>query len=133
MVETSALKRVCLVIGLLLMLAVPQKMNAQTPSPSTGIEGVIAVGPIHGGPSRAGVEDSAPVANTVFEVTNAAGLVTAFTTDEAGRFRVAAAPGRYSITPRERKAKIGGCGTLEVEVTADGFKKIHWECDSGIR
>ena len=41
-------------------------------------------------------------------------------------------PGRYSIK-RTLKMKLSGCGPFEVEVTSEGFKKIQWECDSGIR
>ena len=46
---------------------------AETPStpkaePETGLEGVILVGPIQGGPTRQGVPDSRPLPNTEFVV-----------------------------------------------------------------
>src|SRR5260370_7401658 len=88
MVETSALKRVCRLIGLLLMLAMPQQMNAQTPSLATGIEGIASIGPIHGGPSQAGVDDSAPLAKAAFEVVAEAGVYTSFTTHKPPHFQV---------------------------------------------
>ena len=106
--------------------------NAQSPTPSSGIEGAIRVSPIHGGPTRQGAEDSAPMANTAFDILNDTGVVSCFTTDTAGHFRVALSPGRYSINMHEHR-KIGGCGTFAVEVNAGEFKKVNFECDSGIR
>jgi hypothetical protein len=100
---------------------------------STGIEGVVSVSPIHGGPTHAGVTDSAPLANVTFDVVNDAGSVASFTTDSSGHFRVPLAPGRYSIKPQDLKKKWPRCGPFEVEVSADGFKKVQWECDSGMR
>lgn len=106
---------------------------AETPSPSAGIEGVVSMGPTHGGPTKQGESDSAPLANAVFEVTSNARTVTTFTTDGSGHFRIPLAPGRYSIKPQGAKTKIGGCGPFEVEVIAGSFNKVHWECDSGLR
>ena len=106
--------------------------NAQSPGPTSGIEGAIRISPIHGGPTRQGAEDSAPMANTAFDVVNDTGVVSSFTTDDAGHFRVALSPGRYSIKMHEHR-KIGGCGTFAVEVSAGEFKKVHVDCDSGIR
>ena len=106
---------------------------AETPPLSTGIEGTVSIGPTHGGPTRQGESDSAPLAAAVFEVTSGAGAVTTFTTDGSGHFRIPLAPGRYSIKPQGVKKKIGGCGPFEVEVTVAGFNKVHWECDSGLR
>jgi hypothetical protein len=108
-------------------------MSAQTSSIATGIDGVISVSPIHGGPSRVGVADSAPLANVAFEVANDAGAMTTFTTDASGHFRIALAPGRYSIKPKDPKTKLPRCGPFEAEVTTDGFKKVQWQCDSGMR
>jgi hypothetical protein len=132
MAEIFVGKRFCLLAGLLSLSYVLPQMNAQAPTPSSGIEGVILVGPIHGGPSRAGVADSAGLANVTFDVTNAAGALTTFTTDESGHFRIPLPPGHYSIKRRNPK-KMEHCGPFEVEVTVGDFKKLHWECDSGIR
>jgi hypothetical protein len=116
-----------------LLSLMPLKTNAQPSSLSTGIEGVVSIGPIHGGPQRSDEPASAPLANAVFEVVNDAGAVTTFTTDESGHFRIPLAPGRYSIKRTGAKAKLGFCGPFAVEVTAEGFKKVQWECDSGMR
>ena len=133
MSERLAGKKLCELVALLLISFVPGQMNAQTSPVASGIEGVISVGPIHGGPSRVGVPDSAPLPNVAFEVSSAAGAVATFTTDADGHFRIPLAPGRYSIKPRDPKAKFPRCGPFEAEVTADGFKKVHWGCDSGMR
>jgi hypothetical protein len=98
----------------------------------SGIEGSVSISPIRGGPSRPGVPDSAPLANTQFVVENAAGLVVTFKTDEAGRFRVPLAAGRYTVRTAVLK-RIGRCGPFEVEVDATGFKKLQFDCDSGMR
>ena len=118
--------------GLLLLSLMPSQTDAQTSSLSTGIEGVVSIGPIHGGPQRADEPASAPLANAAFEVANDAGAVTTFTTDATGHFRIPLAPGHYSIKRTDVKVKLGHCGPFEVEVT-NGFKKIQWECDSGMR
>ena len=133
MAVTFTGKRFCALAGLLLLAYGQGQMVAQTSSLSTGIEGVIAIGPIHGGPQRADEAASAPLANVAFEVANDAGAVTPFTTDASGHFRIPLAPGRYSIKRAGVKEKLGFCGPFQVEVTADGFKKIQWECDSGMR
>ena len=106
---------------------------SETEPLSTGIEGTCSISPTHGGPTRQGESDSAPLANTVFEVTTKTGPITTFTTDGSGHFRIPLVPGVYFIDRKGVKAKVGQCGPFEVEVTSAGFKKVHWECDSGLR
>ncbi|HEX4629893.1 MAG TPA: hypothetical protein VH188_02925 [Chthoniobacterales bacterium] len=105
----------------------------QTPSASTGIEGVITTGPVHGGPSRAGETDSAPMSDIAFEVTNDTGVVTSFKTGTDGSFRVSIPPGHYLIRRAGTTPKLGGCRQFTVDVSAGNFAKVHFECDSGIR
>jgi hypothetical protein len=128
----GAPRKFWLVFGLLVLLFQSLQTNGQTFSPSTGIEGTFSISPVHGGPTRAGETDSAPLANVQFDVANDAGLQASFTTDAGGHFRVPLPPGRYSIKMREKK-KMGGCGTIMADVPADGFAKVHWDCDTGIR
>ena len=120
-------------IALFFTAALAVSTQAQTPAPTTGIEGVIFIGPVHGGPVRVGEPDSAPLVKATFDVSSTTGVVASFETDDAGHFRVALAPGHYSIQRRGSQKKIGRCGPFEVEVPADGFKKIRWDCDSGMR
>jgi hypothetical protein len=132
MLKRFAAKKFCASLGLLWISFVPGHMNSQTPSIATGIEGVISISPSHGGPVREGEANSAPLADTVFEAADSAGAATTFTTDNAGRFRMALPPGRYTIKMRGAK-KFPRCGPFEVEVTAAGYAKVTWECDSGMR
>jgi Prealbumin-like fold domain len=108
---------------------------AQTPAPdsSTGIEGVITRSPIHGGPARADMPSSAPVANTTFAIAGEKGAVSEFTTDDNGHFQVSLAPGHYSVTLKEKKGGIGHYGPFNVDVTSGQMTKVEWHCDTGMR
>lgn len=99
----------------------------------TGVEGVILVGPIHGGPSKRGDPDSAPLANTEFLVVKENSTVASFKTDDQGRFRISLPAGHYTISKKDGKAAIGGYGPFEVDVAAGQVKKVQWTCDSGMR
>lgn len=103
------------------------------PGPETALEGVISAGPIHGGPSRQGVPDSRPLANTEFRVEKENGTVASFKTDDQGRFRISLPPGHYTISRKEGKTAVGNYGPFEVDVTAGQIKKVQWSCDTGIR
>lgn len=113
---------------------VTQTTNAGTSDTPSGIEGTVTVSPIHGGPSRLGVPDSAPFANASFFVESAAGgQVATFQTDEKGHFKVALPPGRYAIRAEKAGMKGRGCGLQDIEVTATGFKQVDLHCDTGLR
>ena len=99
----------------------------------SGIEGVISVSPIHGGPSRVGVPDSKPLANVTFVVANESGTVASFTTDDQGRFRVSLPPGHYTVSMKEKRSAIGRYGPFEVDVADDKVTKVQWNCDTGMR
>ncbi len=107
---------------------------AETPSPSepgTGIEGLILLHSIHGGPVRQGVPDSKPLANTVFVVMKGTDTVTSFETDDQGRFRISLPPGHYSISKKDWKVRVGYYGPFEIDVVAGKLKKVQWDCDTG--
>lgn len=111
---------------------------AETPStpkaePGTGLEGVIMVGPIQGGPTRQGVPDSRPLPNTEFVVVKENSTVASFKTDDEGRFQISLPPGHYTISRKDWKASIGAYGPFEVEIAAGQIKKVQWNCDTGIR
>jgi hypothetical protein len=132
MVETRAVTKLRQLLGIVLVSLLVHSMNAETTEVPSGIEGTVTVSPIHGGPSRVGVADSRPMANSVFEIGKDGAIVTTFTTDEAGKFRVPLPPGRYSIKKQDAR-KFPRCGPFDVEVTAAGFNKVAWACDSGMR
>jgi hypothetical protein len=121
-------------VGIVLISLLAHSMNAETTTElSTGIEGTVTVSPIHGGPSRQGVPDSAPMKNINFVVEAAGGKVVTFKTDDQGGFKLPLPPGRYSIRIQDPAIKGRGCGLNDVEVTATGFKKVTLNCDSGMR
>ena len=98
----------------------------------SGIEGVILIGPVHGGPVRLGVPNSRPLANAGFVVRKGETELASFTTDEQGRLRVILVPGRYAVATK-RKGKLGSCGPFEVEVVSGQMVQVQWGCDSGMR
>jgi Prealbumin-like fold domain len=106
-----------------------------TPKPDseTGLEGVISVGPIQGGPTRQGVPDSRPLANVEFVIEKENNAVASFKTDDQGRFRISLPPGHYSISRKDWKASIGSYGPFEVDVAAGQMKRVQWNCDTGMR
>ena len=132
------LMRGLFLLVLILLVACSHRAISVEPSSTpkspgeTGIEGVISIGPIRGGPTREGVPDSKPLANTDFKVEKQGSTVLSFTTDEKGRFHISLPAGHYTVT---RKSESGGIGkySFEVDVTAGQMKQVQWECDSGIR
>jgi len=60
-------------------------------------------------------------------------VVTSFTTDDQGRFRISLPAGHYTVSIKERKGKIGRYGPFEVDVVAGEMKKVEWSCDTGMR
>src|SRR5256885_9166013 len=104
----STLSRVILVSVLMCSyFSVAQTQPSPTPQPGTGIEGIITVGPTHGGPTRVGVPDSKPLADRTFVVENEKRAGASFATDDQGRVRISLAPGHYTVSPKEKTPKIG--------------------------
>ena len=104
------------------------------PDRGTGIEGVITISPTRPGPIRAGsdVPNAAPLPNAVFSVGNEKGVVTSFTTDSEGRFRVSLKPGHYAVSLSENRFPRP-CGTFEIDVESAKMTKVEWRCDTGMR
>jgi hypothetical protein len=106
---------------------------AETPAPTSGIEGTIVVSPTRPGPIRKGEERSvAPVANTRFVVKAGDATVATFTTDGEGRFHVALPPGRYVVVKEGTVPRIGRW-QFDAEVAAGQMTKVNWTADSGMR
>jgi hypothetical protein len=104
------------------------------PDRATGIEGVITVSPTRPGPIRAGsdIPNAAPLPNAVFTVGNEKGVVTSFTTDSEGRFRVSLKPGHYVVTLAQHRFPRP-CGPFEIDVESAKLTKVEWRCDTGMR
>ena len=116
-----------------LVFLVSASMNAQANTRTSGLEVTATISPTHGGPVKLGEDDSAPLANTSFRVEAAGSTVTTFKTDAKGYFKIDLPPGRYDIRIEQPIMKGPGCGLSDVEVTAGLFKKVHLDCDSGMR
>jgi hypothetical protein len=102
---------------------------------ASGIEGIVTVSPARPGPIRAGsdIPDAAPLPNAVFTVGNEKGVVvTSFTTDSEGRFRVSLKPGHYVVTLAEHRFPRP-CGPFEIDVESAKMTKVEWRCDTGMR
>ena len=77
--------------------------------------------------------DSRPLANTTFVVKKADLTVASFTTDDQGRFRITLPSGRYSISKKDWKSRVGFYGPFEVDIAAGEIKKVQWNCDTGMQ
>ena len=77
--------------------------------------------------------ESAPLQHIALVAEDSAGAMSAFETDDGGRFRVALKPGHYSIRLKVARMKPSNCGPFSIDVPAEGFLKVSWECDSGLR
>jgi hypothetical protein len=125
--------RLVLLFGLVSWFGSAQGQSTVAPESGTGIEGMITIGPAHGGPSRVGVPDSKPLANVAFTVKNDKDVMPSFTTDAEGRFKVSLPPGHYTVSRTDAQSKIGRYGPFEVDVVAGRMTPVNWSCDSGIR
>ena len=114
----------------LVLAEIQSTPNAQ---PGTGLEGMILVGPIQGGPTKQGIPDSRPLTNTEFVVTKEKSTVASFKTDDQGRFRISLPPGHYTVSRKDWKASIGSYGPFEVDVAEGQIKTVQWNCDTGLR
>ena len=120
-------------LSLVLSILSPIIAMAETsPSPNTGIEGVIFVSPSHGGPVRQDVPNTAPVANVAFVVKKGEETITSFKTDGEGRFQVSLPPGHYTVTRNDSGSRIGRW-RFEADVVAGQVTKVQWTADSGMR
>jgi hypothetical protein len=99
---------------------------------TTGIEGEIRIA-APAGPTRLGVDDSKPLAKTVFVVRQQEKVVASFETDDQGRFQLSLAAGKYRISKRDWNGRFGRYGPFDVEIVAGQIKTVQWKCDSGMQ
>ncbi len=99
----------------------------------SGLEGTVLLHTVSGGPVRQGVPDSKPLPHTTFTVTKEGETIATFTTDDQGHFRIALPPGRYSISRKDWKSRVGFYGPFTVEVATGEMNKVRWDCDTGMQ
>jgi hypothetical protein len=131
--KTKSLRIIPALLVLFSCFSSAETQPTPAPETGTGLEGVITVSPIRGGPSRADLPDSGPLANVAFVVENERGAVTSFTTDDQGQFRISLAPGHYTVSRGGKKGGLGKFGPFEVDVVAGKMTSVQWNCDTGIR
>lgn len=131
--KTKSLRIIPALLVLFSCFSSAETQPTPAPETGTGLEGVITVSPIRGGPSRADLPDSGPLANVAFVVENERGAVTSFTTDDQGQFRISLAPGHYTVSRGGKKGGLGKFGPFEVDVVAGKMTSVQWKCDTGIR
>ena len=85
------------------------------------------------GPPSDAIPTSNPLANATFVVENKKGVVTSFTTDEQGDFRISLDAGHYTVSMKDKKDGIGRYGPFDVDVVAGKMTKVEWQCDTGLR
>jgi prealbumin domain-containing protein len=119
--------------GLIPCLALTQTQPTPAVDGSTGIEGIISMTPIQGGPTRQGEPDSMPLANIIFEVKQNGQVTKSFQTDDRGQFHVELKPGHYTIARKDWKGAVGFYGPFKVEITKGKMTRVEWKCDTGIR
>jgi hypothetical protein len=121
-------------VSLLFLVVCASAARSESKTGNTGITGVIMVTPIRPGLVRKGSEfpTAAPLPNATFRTTSDEGVVTTFTTDTAGHFRVSLRPGHYSVVLAENRFPKP-CGPFEVNVELGKMTNVEWRCDSGMR
>jgi hypothetical protein len=121
-------------IGLSFLIVCASVARSESKPGNTGITGVVMVSPIRPGPIKKGSEsaNAAPLPNATFRVTSNEGIVTTFTSDAQGHFRVSLKPGHYSVLLAENRFPKP-CGPFEIDVEAGKMTDVEWRCDSGMR
>ena len=96
----------------------------------SGIRGTVRAGPACPGPARQGSPcPDRPVRMTI-EVVQGQTVVATVTTDDAGTFTVAVAPGNYAV---RSKTGLPSLRATAVTVGAGTYTDVQLEADTGIR
>ena len=106
---------------------------ASAPDGTSGIEGEVVVFPVSGGPERPGVPGEGPWQDGSFTVRKGGRVVTTFSTDQGGRFRVALVPGLYTVAPTDPHVGLQIIEPWEVEIPPGRYLRVRWRFDTGLK
>jgi hypothetical protein len=110
------------------LLAAPAGASDQS---SSGIAGLVLRGPTQP-VCTVGVRCEGPAADAALAVTKSSRIVARTRTNEQGRFRLALAPGRYTVITTG--ARIGQMApSVTVRVRAGAYARVTLHIDTGIR
>lgn len=122
-----------LALPLALLAAACTGATLNTPSESSGIEGMVTIGPmcpveIEGQPCP-----DQPYQATIAIEDAGGDEVARVESGEDGRFRFNLSPGSYTLVPQSPESRLPYAGEQPVEVTAGRYTQVTIEYDSGIR
>jgi hypothetical protein len=112
----------------------PTPISSPTPTPSSGIEGYVWLGPMCGGPVRAGTNDcpDQPYQATITILESNGTQVAQFQSDQNGYFKITLSPGTYTIHPVSGKP-LPRAIDQTVVVNNGQFTQITINFDTGMR
>lgn len=131
--HSSGLRRLKAALLLALLVACP---NGGEPAGdlSSGIEGIVLIGPTCPVEQQGSPCPDRPVAATITITRINGAVVKRATSSDDGRFRVSLEPGRYFVSARPLdESAPGGESPVVVEVLSDAFTEVEITIDSGIR
>ncbi len=102
----------------------------------SGISGIVLLGPVCPvvkDPPEPECADKPYAAKLAVTASDQARVITEFSSDANGRFRVALAPGEYAIRSAAAANILPYCSRDTVKVEANKFTDIVVSCDTGIR
>jgi hypothetical protein len=109
------------------------ELQGQKPDGTSGIEGIVLLGPMCGGPvpSDNSCPDK-PYQTTITVLGGQREQITQTQSDAAGLFRVPLAPGTYTLVPKV-EGRYPTAGEQTVQVVAGQYTKVEIHYDTGIR
>jgi hypothetical protein len=118
-------------VRLLIAIALLLAACGSVGDPGSGIRGTILAGPACPGPARLDSPcPDRPISMTV-EVVSGTSVVATFTSDAAGRFSVAVAPGTYTL--RSKSPVPPTLKSVTVVVVAGQYTDVELHADTGMR
>jgi hypothetical protein len=107
--------------------------NGSTPKPNSGIEGTVTIGPMCPVERPDSPCPDQPYAATIVINDSGGDEVGRAKSGEDGRFRVALAPGSYTLVPQSPASRLPYASEQQVKVRDGAYTHVDIQYDSGIR